>query len=130
MDIVLGLNLDGENVVFPLQDEVNLVAGVEARPVARHDLELAGQRLQHKVFRQGALELTEQAVSFGKDGGGKLSLTSQQADVRSVNLECAQVVVGREWQSGRSDTRHFSKSKTCAQASPSMPAIYAKSDVA
>lgn len=105
--VVFGFHFDGDEIIFPLQDEIHFVGRVQPRPIARLNFELARERFQHEIFRQCAFEFAKQAIPFREDGGREMGQAAQEADVGGVDLECAHVIVSGERQAGRGDARHF-----------------------
>lgn len=100
--IGLRLDLNRENVIFPLNEEIHFIRWIILAPIAGNHFKLRDQGLQHKVFSQSALELGEQAVALSKGRGSQLCQTAEQTHIHQINLKCRQVIVGSHRQAGSS----------------------------
>ena len=100
--IGLRLDLNRENVIFPLNEEIHFIRWIILAPIAGNHFKLRDQGLQHKVFSQSALELGEQAVALSKGRGSQLCQTAEQNHIHQINLKCRQVIVGSHRQAGSS----------------------------
>ena len=88
------LDLHRNDGIADLRDEVNLVARLVARPIARCHVQLGKEGLKRVVLCKRSLELQEEGILLGKRRGRKPGKSPQEPHIEGVQLKGGGVIIG------------------------------------
>ena len=93
-EILLGLDLQGDDGAGQLEQEVDLAGAMLGGPIIGRDADLGDQLLEDVLLRQRALELDEYIVAAQEGAHVDVAHGGQQAHVQEIQLEGSEIVIG------------------------------------